>query len=105
MRGRTREHPTVKTRTKRARFPMARPYSTQISWLLFEIGPHHADQLFGRAPDFSVRLQCRIDEMHADVIFDHLSHQAVDRPPRAGDELQDVGTADFLLERPFDGLD
>jgi hypothetical protein len=43
-------------------------------------------------------LQCAIEKVHADVIFDHFSHQAVDRPPRSGDELQDVGTADFLRE-------
>jgi hypothetical protein len=50
-------------------------------------------------------LERGIDQMHADVIFDHFAHQAVDRAPRGRDELQHVGTADFLLKRPLDGLD
>jgi hypothetical protein len=37
--------------------------------------------------------------------FDHFPHQSVDRAPGRRDELQHIGAADFLVERPLDGLD
>jgi hypothetical protein len=42
--------------------------------------------------------------MHADVIFDPLP-SGRRSPPRAADELQDAGTADFVLQRALDRLD
>ena len=63
---------------------------------LFEIRPYHVDELFGGAGG-SVGLGCGIDQMHADVIFDHFAHQTVDCAAGGRDELQDVATADFLV--------
>jgi hypothetical protein len=72
---------------------------------LFEVRSYHVDQLFGGAARFGLGLQCGINQMHADMIFDHFAHQTVDCTPGSGDELQDVGTADFLVKRPLDSLD
>jgi hypothetical protein len=47
----------------------------------------------------------RVDDMHADVVIHHLRHQAVDGAAGAGNQLEDVGTADFLLKRPLDRFD
>lgn len=52
-----------------------------------------------------IGLMSRIDEVRPDMIFHHLGHQPVDGAAGASDELQYVGTADFLIERAFDGFD
>jgi hypothetical protein len=38
------------------------------------------------------------------MIFDDFGHQAVDGAPRASDQSQHVGTADFLFECAFDSF-
>jgi len=50
-------------------------------------------------------MQCGIDQMHADVIFDHFAHKAVNRASDPRDKLQNIGAADFLLQRSLDSLD
>lgn len=72
---------------------------------LLEIGPHHLDQFFCSVGSFGAGMQCGIDQMYADVIFDHFAHKAVDRASDPRDELKDIGAADFLLQRSLDGLD
>ena len=46
-----------------------------------------------------------IDEVCANVILHDLGHQPIDGATGAGNELEHVGTADFLIERPFDRFD
>jgi len=41
------------------------------------------------------------DKMYADVILHQFPHQTVDRAAGTGDELQNIGAADFLLQRPL----
>ena len=40
-----------------------------------------------------------------DVVFDHLGHEAVDRPPDGRDQLQRLRAPRLSLESPFEGLD
>jgi hypothetical protein len=60
------------------------------------------DQLFDRKCTLFVRLSQGIDDPHPNVIFHDLGHKTVDGAPNAGNELQHVGTADFLFERTLD---
>jgi hypothetical protein len=39
------------------------------------------------------------------MILHDLRHQPIDGAAGTGDELQHVGTANFLIERPFDRFD
>src|SRR5215468_11145055 len=52
-----------------------------------------------------IRLPSWIDEVRANMILHDLGHQPIDGAAGAGNELQHVGTTDFLVERPFDGFD
>jgi len=72
---------------------------------LLEIGPHHLDQFFRSVGSFGAGMQCGIDQMHADVIFDHFAHKAVNRASDTRDKLKNIGAADFLLQRSLDSLD
>ena len=46
-----------------------------------------------------------IDHMVADVILDQFVGQAVHRPADRGDQLQDIGAADLVLQPALDRLD
>jgi hypothetical protein len=72
---------------------------------LFEIRPHHVDEVFRGVGAFSVGMGRGIDQMHADVVLDHLAHQAVDGSAGGRDELQDVATAELLLQCTLDRFD
>ena len=52
-----------------------------------------------------IGLMSRIDEVCADVILHNLGHQPVDGAAGARNQLEHVGTTDFLIERPFDRFD
>ena len=69
--------------------------------LLLEIGSNDVDQFFC---GLSVVIPCGTDQVYADVILHQFPHQTVDRASGTGDELQNIGAADFLLQRPFDCL-
>ena len=69
--------------------------------LLLEIGSNDFDQFFCGL--VGVMGCSGTDQMYADVIFDHFPHQAVDRTSGSGDELQNIGAADFVLQ--LDRLD
>jgi hypothetical protein len=70
---------------------------------LLQVGAHYVDQFFSGLR--ALGLMARLDQVRANVILDHLGHQSVDGAAGAGDELQHVGAADLLVERPFDGFD
>ena len=46
-----------------------------------------------------------VDEMRADVVFDHLRHQPGHGAARAGDQVHDLLAAGLAIERALDGLD
>lgn len=52
-----------------------------------------------------IGLMTRIDEVGANMILHDLGHQPIDGAAGAGNQLEHVGTADFLIERSFDGFD
>ena len=52
-----------------------------------------------------IGLMSWINEVRANVILHNLGHQPVDGTARAGNQLEHVGTTDFLIERPFDRFD
>ena len=72
---------------------------------LLQVRAHHIDQFFGRMSALRIGLARRIDEVRANVILHDLGHQPIDGAAGARDQLQHVGTTDFLIERPFDGFD
>ena len=41
-------------------------------------------------------------DVSSDMVFHHLGHQSVDGAAHRRNELQDVSTSDFLIERPLD---
>jgi DNA-binding FrmR family transcriptional regulator len=51
------------------------------------------------------RVLLGIDKMRADVVLDHLRHQAGDRTADAGDHMHDALALGFLGERALDRLD
>jgi hypothetical protein len=63
---------------------------------------HSFGPLFGAAPAF--RVLCRIHD-YPDVVFDHLSHEAVEGPSRADHEVQYRGVPFLVLDRAFKRLD
>jgi len=71
--------------------------------LLLEVGAHDIDELGGAFVALVLRERV-IYDVQSDVILDHLRHQAVDCPADAGDQLQHVGAALFLLQGSFDSL-
>jgi hypothetical protein len=57
-----------------------------------------------------IRVECagvrgRIDQMGADVVFDHLRHQARDRPANASDQVHNALAASFGFKPALDGID
>ena len=52
-----------------------------------------------------IGLMSWINEVRANVILHDLGHQPVDGTAGAGNQLEHVGTTDFLIERPFDRFD
>jgi hypothetical protein len=52
-----------------------------------------------------IGLANRIDKVCANVILHDLGHQPVDGATGARNQLEHVGTTDFVIERPFDGFD
>ena len=41
-------------------------------------------------------------DVAANMVFHHLGHESIDGAAHRRNELQDVGTPDFLIERPLD---
>src|SRR5262245_364292 len=80
---------------------MPADYRPEDAGTLFQIRPHDLDEFVASLYPPALGLVSRVQDMHADVIFDHLRHQAVDRAANTGDQLEDIGTADFLIERAF----
>src|SRR4051812_2555100 len=64
---------------------------------LFQVGPHHLDQLGRALGTVGIRLVVRVHNVVADVIFHQFGGQAVDGPAHRGDQHQDVGAADLRL--------
>jgi hypothetical protein len=62
------------------------------------------DQFFG-ALGARAALMIRIDDVHPNMILDDFSHQAVHRPARSDDEMEDGGASFFLLDRALERLD
>src|SRR5437899_11373809 len=71
------------------------------SVLLFEIAPHHGDQLPRGASLFRFRLSVRIDDVKTNMAFEDLGHQAVERAAGSRDELQYLSAILFLVDGFF----
>ena len=70
---------------------------------LLQVSLHRLDQLIGAAAALGVF--DRIDDVEADMVLDHLGHQARQRAARGDDQMQYGGAALFVLERAFDRFD
>jgi len=77
---------------------------TVSSVLLFEIAPHHGDQLPRGASLFRFRLSVRIDDVKTNMAFEDLGHQAVERAAGSRDELQYLSAILFLVDGFFDSI-
>jgi hypothetical protein len=72
--------------------------------LLFEIAPHHGDELSRGASLFRFRLSVRIDDVKTNMAFEDLGHQAVERAAGSRDELQYLSAILFLVDGFFDSI-
>jgi hypothetical protein len=63
------------------------------------------DQLVGGSALGAVGWRCRVDQMLADVVLDHLGDEAVERPAAGRRLLQYAGTFAILFHRAFDRFD
>src|ERR1700758_5600122 len=64
----------------------------------FEIAMDDVDQMIGGVDVQRSGVFVRIDQVRADVIFDHLGQQTFDGASAAGDEVHDLLAPFFLLE-------
>src|SRR5580692_4596824 len=68
-----------------------------------QVGLHGLDQLFGTARPLGVFH--RVDDVEADMVFDHFGHQAVHGAARRDDQMQHRGAALLAFERALDRFD
>jgi hypothetical protein len=69
-----------------------------------EIAVHDLDQLSGSLGIKRIGISGGIDQMGADVIFDHLHQQAIDRPPAPGNLMHDLRATRLAVERALNGF-
>jgi hypothetical protein len=62
------------------------------------------DQLLGRKRALGVWLSQRIGNPRSNIVFNHFGHKTIDGAPRASDDPQHIGTADFPFECAFDSF-
>jgi hypothetical protein len=72
---------------------------------LFDIVAQYVQQFLGGFGFVARRFAPGIDHMHADVIFDHLRHQAVDGAAAGGQQFHHIGATGIGIERPLQRLD
>jgi hypothetical protein len=69
---------------------------------LLEVGSHDVDELVGGlAADACAGTQ----DMLLHVVFEHLAHEAIERPARRCDALQDVAAFGFISQSALDSID
>ena len=71
--------------------------------ILFGIATDRGNEFFGSRQS-RVIVEVGFGDMLADMVFDDLIEQAVDRPARRGDEMQGLGAILPGFNRPLDRL-
>jgi hypothetical protein len=66
---------------------------------------NHFNEVLRAFSTLSVPFVCRIGDVHADVIFEELGHEAAGSTTHGHGELHDFGAVDIRLERALDGID
>jgi hypothetical protein len=71
---------------------------------LSEVQTDHLDQCFGGLGPRGIGFAPQVDDMHANVVFDHIAHQHINASPRAGNKLVYTGAVDFHSQFLFECL-
>jgi hypothetical protein len=69
---------------------------------LLQIGPDDIDQFLGAR--INALAAGRQLDVTANVVFEHLSHESIHSAPSSRNELKNVRTLSFFLQRTFDRL-
>ena len=62
------------------------------------------NQVVGRLRLFVGRRDVRVEDVKADVPFNHLGHQRIHRAPASGNIVKHIGAFGFLFQCAIDGL-
>lgn len=82
-----------------------RPLSFRTSFVLRQVRVDDVYKLLGGKSPRVVFRQRRVDEVFANVVFDHFGDEAVKRASACCCLLEDARALLFLLNRALDGLD
>jgi hypothetical protein len=70
-----------------------------------QVGVNHIDEVLRAFGTLSIPLVCGIGDVHADVIFEQLGHEAAGSTAHGHRQLHDLGTIAIRLQRALDGID
>ena len=72
---------------------------------LLQVGVDHGDQLIRGIGVERAGIIAGIDQVGADVVLDHLGHQAGDAAANPGNHMHDALAVGLFAQRPLDGID